>query len=149
MPDTDPSTFNVPTNLYPYSGLPKQHREGLLSSIMPQLTQAATQYPQALQDYTGRMTRGFGDVVRTEGQGLLNQLAGRNMLGSQAGGDAMVNLLKGLNRQATGTMADVGFRAQTQYPSMLAGIAGLGQATEDPLAPYNLMSQLLTRIMGY
>lgn len=136
-------TFNIPTDVYPYSGLPKQHREGLLSSIMPKLTQAATQYPQALEDYTGRMTRGFGDVVRTEGQGLLNQLAGRNVLGSQVGGDAMVNLLKELNKQATGTMADVGFQAHTAYPGMLAGIAGLGQATENPLAPYQLMTNIL------
>ena len=145
MPDA-PFTFNVPSDLYPWTGLPPQHREGLLSSIMPQLTQAATQYPQALEDYTGRMTRGFGDVVRTEGQGLLNQLAVRNILGSQTGGDAMVNLLKELNKQATGTMADVGFQAQTAYPSILAGIAGLGRGAEEPLAPYQLMANILLNL---
>jgi len=138
--------FDMPKNLYPWSGLPPQHREGLLSSIMPQLKKAATEYPQALTDYTGRMTRGFGDVVRTEGQGLLNQLAGRNVLGSQVSGDAMVQLMKELNKQATGTMADVGVQAKTAYPGLLSQIAGLGRGGEDPSVPYRTFLNFLQNI---
>lgn len=183
MPDTN---FNIPTDTYSWSGLPKQHREGLLSSIMPQLQTAAGAYPgtvtagfdkargtlgelsnlyQAMpgqvSGYMGRQMRGFKDVAAEAGQGLLNQLAGRNMLGSSMAGDAGVQLMKGLNQQGWGKLADLGYGTTMtsqlgladvfnqlakldigetemlgEYPGLLAQIAALGRGTEDPFQPY-------------
>jgi len=52
---------NIPTDIYGWSGLPKEHRESLLSSIMPQLTAGATGLPSTI-------TSGFDKARGTLGQ---------------------------------------------------------------------------------
>lgn len=143
MPDTDPFTFNIPTDVYPYTGLPQPYRGQLLSTVMPKLTQAVTDYPDIIPQYMEPQMRRFKGTAMEAGQGLLNQLASRNVLGSQVSGDAMVNLMKQLNEQRFGRLADMSLQAKLQYPSMLAQIAGMGQVTEDPLAPYQMIADLL------
>jgi hypothetical protein len=136
--------FNIPTNVYSWSGLPKEHREGLLSSLMPQLTKAATEYPQIVPQYMNRQMRQYGDVAKTAGQGLLNQLAGRNMLGgSKPAIDAGSQLMKELNQQRFGQLADMEFQSKMAYPSMLSELVGLGKATEQPFEPYQAIVDLI------
>ena len=196
MPDTN-FDFNVPTDVYSWAGLPPTERTGLLSSIMPQLKTAAGAYPETIttgfdkargtlgelstlyQDmpgqvsgYMGRQMRGFKDVAAEAGQGLLNQLASRNMLGgSSMAGDAGVQLMKMLNEQRFGKLADLGYATTmesqrgkadvlskqmgldigemgmlAEEPGMLAQLAALGRGAEDPFQPYQAFLNFLGQL---
>lgn len=136
--------FNIPTNVYSWSGLPAQHRESLLSSLMPSLTKAATEYSQIVPQYMNRQMRQYGDVAKEAGQGLLNTLAGRNMLGgSKPAIDAGTQLMKDLNEQRFGQLADMELESKLTYPSMLGQLVGLGTASEQPFEPYQAMMNFL------
>jgi hypothetical protein len=139
MPD-----FNIPTDIFARSGLPENYRQGLLSSIMPKLNQAVTDFPGIVPQYIEPQTRRFQDVTAEAGKGLLDQLATRNMLGSSFANDAVTNLMKELNQQRFGNLADLSLQAKTAYPSFLGSLAGLGQATEQPLEPYQAMLNFLS-----
>ncbi len=135
--------FNIPTDVYSWSGLPQQHRESLLSAVMPQLNQAVTNYPNIMPGYVEPQMRKFKDVAKGAGQGLLDQLATRNVLGSQGAADATTGLMKGLNEQRFGKLADLDLQSKMAQPGMLGQIAGLGQASEQPFQPYQAMLNFL------
>lgn len=120
----------IPTDIYSWSGLPKQHRENLLSSLMPQLTGAAGAYPETIKSgfgeaksilgslpgvmepYMGRKMREFKDVTEGSMQGLLNKLSGRGMLSSQVASDAMANLGRGLNKDMFSQLSDLAYQTK-------------------------------------
>jgi hypothetical protein len=122
----------IPTDLYAWSGLPKQHRESLLSNLMPQLTSSAAAFPETIkkgfgeakgilaglpgviEPYMGRKMREFKDVTEGSMQGLLNKLSGRGMLSSQVASDAMANLGKGLNQSMFGQLSDMALKTKLQ-----------------------------------
>jgi len=99
----------------------------------------------------------MGTALRQQAfQGTLNQLAGRNILDSSVAASALAQTAVPIMQQ----IGDIGFQsalaqqqAQVGLPSMLAQIAGLGQTgvsaggaisrSQDPLAPYKLLSQFL------
>jgi len=154
---TAPELFNVEqlvgAGTYPtsVSGIPGM--QGFLSSLIPQLTQAAGQLPeqaaqfgQTLQDqYANLMRMGMGPQGM---QGTLNQLAGRNILSSTVASDALARAGQGIAQQvgaqAYPSMA-AGLQQQMAVPGMLGNLAQLGQisGSADPLAPYKLMAQML------
>lgn len=132
-----------------------------MQQITPMLTTAAGKLPgtveqmgETLQDrYKDLMGMALGPQAF---QGTLNQLAGRNILDSSMVPAALAQAAIPIMQQ----IGDIGFQsalaqqqAQMGLPSMLAGIAGLGQTatgetgaisrSQDPLAPYNLLSQFL------
>ena len=137
------TNLNIPTDVYSWSGLPQQHREGLLSSIMPQLTQSISEYPNIVSGYIAPQMRGFKDVAVKAGQGLLNQLATRNVLGSQTATDATTQLMKELNADKFEQLAEMDFQSKMAYPSLLGSLAGLGQASEQPFQPYQAILEFL------
>jgi hypothetical protein len=139
----------IPTDKYAWSGLPQQHRESLLTSLMPQAITAAralpetikTGYgnaksilanlPQTVMPYMERTMRGAKTATEAPFQSLLNKLSGRGMLSSQVASDAMANLGTGLNQQMWGDLANMGY--QTQMASQ-TGLAGLETGEAEAMA---------------
>lgn len=138
MPD-----FNIPTDLYSRTGLPQNYQQGLLSSIMPKLSTALTNYPNIVPNYIEPQTRRFQDVAVEAGKGLLDQLATRNMLGSSFAGDEVTKLMRGLNQDRFSNLSDLNLQAQTAYPGLLSSLLQYGQSTENPLQPYQTMLNFL------
>jgi len=132
-----------------------------MKQVSPMLTAATKELPgvigkmgETLQD---RYKSLMGTALRQQAfQGTLNQLAGRNILDSSVAASALAQTAVPIMQQ----IGDIGFQsalaqqqAQVGLPSMLAQIAGLGQTgvsaggaisrSQDPLAPYKLLSQFL------
>ena len=145
------TSFDIPLDVYSRSGLPKQHQENLLSSIMPQLigatgnlTNLATNPNNSM---IGRTLRAGKDVTTNTMGGMLSKLAGRGLMDSQTGKDAIKELGMGLNEQIYGQLAGKQYDLQTQLPGILANIAGLGQSTENPFQPYQSVLSLIQSMM--
>jgi len=102
----------------------------------------------------------------------LNKLAGRNVLGSQVTSDTLANLGAQLNQQQFGGLADMALQTQlrsqegqadvlgkeaavdiaetetlSNVPGVLAQIAGLGKASEQPWQPYQSFMNLIQTMM--
>jgi hypothetical protein len=132
------------------SGLPKQYQEQILEKLIPKLLKSVEGYEgnidkstQAAQElFETQSRRGMKDQL----QGILNSLAGRNILNSSVASDA---ISKGMG-DIVQTGAQKGYESQmndaalkAQLPALLANIAQLGQSStsSDPLEPYKLLSQ--------
>ena len=126
-------------------------KQPLTESIqgLPEL--ARTAGTQAQEKYVNLMNQGMG---LSNYQGLLNSLAGRNMLSSSVA----ENALSRAGTQTAQNIANQAFmsslantQAQMQVPGQLGTLAGqlggnVGTTTQkmhDPLRPYNLAAQLM------
>jgi hypothetical protein len=132
------------------SGLPEEYQLQILESLIPKLLESVEGYEgnidkstQAAQElFETQSRRGMKDQL----QGILNSLAGRNILNSSVASDA---ISKGMG-DIVQTGAQKGYESQmtnaalkAQLPALLANIAQLGQSStsSDPLEPYKLLSQ--------
>jgi hypothetical protein len=132
------------------SGLPEKYQLQILESLIPKLLESVEGYEgnvdkstQAAQElFESQSRRG----MKQDLQGILNSLAGRNMLDSSVASDTIA---KGMG-DIVQTGAQKGYESQmnnaalkAQLPAMLANIAQLGQSStsSDPLEPYKLLSQ--------
>ena len=137
-----------------------------MKQLYPTITKAAADLPglaasmgDTIQgQYSNLMRQGMGPNAFT---GTLNSLAGRGMLNSNIASNAIASTGQGIaqniGNQAFNSML-AGQNAQMQVPGLLAQLANLGQETKssggsysnsksvssNPLAPYELMSGLIT-----
>lgn len=140
------SAFNIPTDVYSRSGLPKQYQESILSALVPNMISSAKQLsdmgnPNA--SFVGRTMRSGKDAVTGGMTGVLNKLVNRGMMNSQTASDALTQLGMGLNQQIYGNLADM----QTKIPGLLGNLVGLGQSTENPFQPYQSILSLIQSMM--
>ena len=149
-------------NLFPqsssssFSGLDKKSREQI-EGVIPDLVARAKDLPATIDKYTQnaahlyeRQTR---NALDNQLPGLLEQLSGRRMLNSSVGSDAIAQL----GRALVPGYADKSFAAamdaakmHAALPTVLAQIASLakyskgGAQYQNPLAPYQMLSQFVT-----
>jgi hypothetical protein len=167
-------SFDIPTNLYPTttstsggassSGI--NWGSPFVSGILPTLTKAAKDLPGIASGMSGLLQGQYNSLMQQAMgpqafQGTLNQLAAKNMLNSSVASDAMSKTAtpiaqsianKGWESQLAGQ------QARMNVPSILGQLAQLGQQsnssstsssnTSNPLAPYELMAQLIMANMG-
>lgn len=159
------------SNQNSFSGLPEGTRNQLLTAILPQLTQSIgglNAVPGQTADAASRM---YGNLSRQALEqslpDILNQLAGRGVLNSSVGSDAISNAAM----QIIPNFANAGYQSQIdagnqrmQIPNILGTLLGLGNYSQgsstgmglntsqnasqssNPLEPYQLLSNFL---MGY
>lgn len=154
-------------DLYPhsesssYSGLDPKWRKQIEGSIIPQMIETAGALPETINQYTADAARLYESQSRQAWQeqlpGLLNQLSRRGMFGAAGGsitGDAITNLGRQIVPEYSQKMYEAGMEAaQMHYgvPSILGELASLAKYSEsssysaNPLAPYELLSNFVTR----
>ena len=156
------TNFNIPTDVFPYStsyaGLPEDFRTGFLSTLMPQLKSSIEGMPGNIDKYTQNALNAYkgmtGTAMKEAMPGLLNQLAGRNVLDSTVTSDAigktMRDIIGGYGAKGYETAME-GARMKAGMPQVLGNLAQLGQYSggfqADPLAPYNTMANLIRGLM--
>ena len=157
--------FNIPSEVYPYSQSSTQSKSGTDwgsqygTTLLPLLQQSTEQLPGFLSQISpllqGQHTSLLKKALSPEAfQGTLNQLASRGVLDSSIASDT-------LSKTATGLISEIGDKAytsnlqgllsQAQLPNMFGGLADLlkktesvsESITEQPLAPYELMANML------
>jgi len=117
-----------------FSGLNEADRSQLMGAVLPMLVQQVGNLPQTIDDYVGNAANMYEGQARTlmgdAMQGLLNNLAGRNMLNSSVAGDAISKTMG----QIFPTFADKTYQAgmeganmRLQMPQILGNLAQLGQ----------------------
>jgi len=156
---------NIPTDVYAWSGLPKQYRTSVLESVIPSLTTTAKALPETISSgigaakgtlgqlgsfwqnapnvinpYLERKMRGFKDATTGAFQGVLNNLARRGVLGSQVASDTLANLGAQLNQQQYGALADLALRGQLE--SQKGQAEALGKQAELDLAGTEMLSRV-------
>lgn len=155
---TPTPTFNIPTNLFPYSQSSSSGggtsssfsgmnwQDPLAASILPNLQQQAAALPQMAEDvgttsynrYAKMLRDALGD--KENFAGVFNSMAGRNMSGSSVASDALSNAMLGIT-QDIGNKAyesDVqALLAKMNVPQILAEIAQLGQISESQGSTYS------------
>jgi len=117
-----------------FSGLNEADRSQLMGAVLPMLVQQVGNLPKNIDDYVTNAANMYEGQARTlmgdAMQGLMNNLAGRNMLNSSVAGDAISKTMA----QIFPTFADKTFQAgmeganmRLQMPQILGNLAQLGQ----------------------
>lgn len=154
-----------------FSGLPEDVRNQLLTTILPQLAQSISGLNAVPGNTADAAARMYSNLSRQSLEqslpDILNQLAGRGVLNSSVGSDAISNSAN----QIIPTFANAGYQSQIdagnmqmQIPNILGTLLGLGNysasnsgstgvtssmntsESSNPLEPYQLLSNFL---MGY
>ena len=147
------NTFELPEDIYPYSGLPESYRDQLLSFVMPQLQSSVQNMPrnidtftnQALGSYRQELDRAMKEMIPRE----INQLANRGVLNSSVASDT---LSQATSRAATQSAtkgyetAMQGALMKNQIPNTLSGLLTYGVSNQDPTVMYRTMAQLLASL---
>jgi hypothetical protein len=141
--------FNIPTNAYARTGMDWENpyvamlADPVIGGYMGLQDKVSSMSDTIGGRYEGLMRRATGpDMLGS----TLNDLASRNILNSSVASDA---LAKAATQNVQG-IADKQFEAdlsQISAEMSLPGLGGqlmeLGRSTENPLQPYELMTQLL------
>jgi len=156
QPDLYPTSSGTNTSTS-YSGLPSEYLDQLMQGLMPELMRSIQGMPQAIDEYTGKasqMYEGMGRRLLDDAMpGILNNLAGRNVLNSSVASDAISKTATNIIPMFTDAALQAGMKGaemKANIPSILGNIANLGRVSEssaegtsessNPLAPYELLS---------
>jgi hypothetical protein len=153
-----------------FSGLDAKNRNKVLESTIPKLVDSVNNYESNIDKSTGAAQEMFNsqsrNTIRNNLQGILNNLASKNMLNSSVASDSIGNSMSNLAR----TGAEKGFEAamtgaalKAQLPQLLGNLINLGKYSEgqgfgsstnqsqsnsssfgqssNPLEPYQLLAQ--------
>jgi hypothetical protein len=119
-----------------YSGLPGSYQESLLSAIMPQLTNAATNMGKNYDDYTNQALGSYQQVMNAALKknlpAALANLSNRGILNSTEGQGIMGNVLSTAALDASNkgyTTAMEAAKLKANMPSILAQLADLGKTS--------------------
>ena len=147
------NTFEMPTDIMPYSGLPKSYRDQLLGFVMPQLQQGVENMPRNINQYTnealGTYQQQLQNSLKTMIPRQINQLANRGVLDSSVASDTLSQTIS----QAATQSATKGYETAMQaalmkanIPTTLSGLLQYGQSSQDPTVMYQTMAQLLASL---
>ena len=85
------NTFEMPTDIMPYSGLPESYRNQLLGFVMPQLQQGVENMPRNIDKYTNQALGSYQQQLQSSLKTMIprqiNQLAKRGVLDSSVASD--------------------------------------------------------------
>ena len=104
-----------------------QNAQGQMPGLMSQAVQGVNTGYQDAQNYLPQMYQG---ALQPMMQQAINQMAGRNMVNSSVGADAMGNAMAKANQQILGQQAQL----SGQQAGQLAQLAGQGYQTQAQLA---------------
>lgn len=150
--------LSIPTNLYPtsYSGMGEGWQNFSQNQAMPILSSLLSNYPGYIDNTYNTASTGLANFTSNQLQpaiqSTLNGLAGRNMINSSVAGDALSKTLTGLAGNMQGYQANLAAdaaKAKMAYPSFALNAANTGQhsTSTNPLAPYQMMADLIARMM--
>jgi hypothetical protein len=145
--------FDIPTDLFPRSESGINWDSPVAQALLDQLIESGQNLPglassigETLQNqYSNLMNQALGPEAF---QGTMNELAAKGMLDSTVASNAMASTAKGIAQMVSDKMFDSMLAQQQQemqVPGMLADLIGLAQESinENPLAPYELLSQFM------
>lgn len=152
------SAFDFPLDKFPksYSGIGPE-ATGMLSSLIPQVKEAALQYPETVKGGYGQaisdVGKSYGRTLQPQLQQILNNLAKRNVISSSVAGEALGGAARGVASDVIGQQANLGFareQALAQYPQLLTNLLGQGRYTEssDEGVPYRSALGFLQSLMA-
>jgi len=147
------NTFEMPTDIMPYSGLPESYRNQLLGFVMPGLEQSVKDMPKRIDQYTnqamGSYQQQLQNSLKTMIPRQINQLANRGVLDSSVASDTLSQTIS----QAATQSATKGYETAMQaalmkvnIPTTLTGLLQYGQSSQDPTVMYQTMAQLLASL---
>lgn len=150
---TEENTFKIPTDLQPYSGLPENYRDQLLSFVMPQLQNQVQNQSRNIDRYAQNAQRGYGqELNRTLKEMIprqINQLANRGVLDSTVASNTLSQSIS----QAATASASKGYETamnaalmKANIPNTLSGLLQYGQSSQDPTVMYRTMAELLANL---
>jgi len=141
--------YDVPTDVYPYSGLDwdtsyVQDLSADLQTSLANTTAAIAEMPATLEQYYSNLLR---TALGQEGfQGTIGNLANRNVLSSTVASDALANTAWESTKAVTDKAYDARlqqYKYQLELPSLYTSALDLGKIYEDPSEPYDIMADLL------
>jgi len=153
------------SNSSSFSGLDQGSRNKILSSIIPQLTNSASDLSGLADrstDLAAEQSRDTANKLAKESlPAIIQQLAAKGTLNSSFGGQDMLSqVLTNLSQNASDKTYDAGIQSaafKQQIPTTLAGIADLGKYSQNSgstsssstneLAPYSEYSNLIQAMM--
>jgi len=147
------NTFEMPTDIMPYSGLPKSYRDQLLSFVMPNLQQGVEKMPENIDKYTnqalGSYQQQLQNSLKTMIPQQINQLANRGVLSSSVASDTLSKAVSQAATQSASKGYETAMQAallKVNIPTTLSGLLQYGQSSEDPTVMYRTMAQLLASL---
>ena len=151
--DNGSTGFNIPTDVYSTSSSGIDWNNPFVAGLTNAVSDSYLNLGDTVSGMSDTLTDRYNNLIRTSlgpqaFQGTMNDLAANNMLDSSVASDALAktasNIIPGITDKAF--EADLSQIAlQSQLPGIGAGLLSLGQQsqTQNPLQPYELMSQLL------
>lgn len=147
------NTFEIPTDIEPYSGLPKSYRDQLLSFVMPQLQQGVENMPSNIDEFTkqaqGSYQQQLQNSLKTMIPRQINQLANRGILSSSVASDTLSQTISNAATQSATKGYETAMQAalmKANIPNTLQGLLQYGQSSQDPTVMYRTMAQLLASL---
>ena len=147
------NTFEMPTDVMPYSGLPESYRDTLLSFVMPQLQDSVANMPKNIDDYTqnalGSYRQEFDRMIKEMLPKQIGRLANRGILNSSVASDTMSKAVSDMASESASKGYETAMKSallKVGIPDTLAGLLQYGQSSQDPTVMYRTMADLLVNL---
>lgn len=153
------NALSIPTGVGPstYSGLGQGYQSFTNSSVIPLLQSLLSGYQGNVNSAYNNASSGLGTLTKQTItpaiQGVINTMAGKNMLNSSVAGDAISGAASSLGTSLLGNqMSLAGNKANaltSGYDDTLLKAANLGQysMSSDTSTPYRIMASLIQSMM--
>ena len=150
---TSQNTFEMPTDIMPYSGLPQSYRDQLLSFVMPNLESGINNQRRDIDRYTnqaqGSYQQQLQNALKTMIPQQINQLANRGILSSSVASDTLSDTISKATTQSAGKGYETAMNAalmKANIPNTLSGLLQYGASSQDPTVMYRTMAELLASL---
>jgi len=147
------STFMLPEDKYPYSGLPESYRDQLLSFVMPRLQTSVTNMPQNIDNFTnqalGTYRQELQNALKEMIPNVINNLAKRGILSSSVAENTLAQTASKAATQSATKGYETAMQAalmKNNIPNTLAGLLQYGQYSQDPSVMYRTMANILASL---